>query len=822
GNFDVGVYVSVDSTIDPSDTRIYTIHFGSLQPLTFNGQEFQIPLPGSRPAGAAPPAGGYTIGMIVDVNNVVPESNEGNNSNLGNGFDKRPVTIRPPQSYVSDSVGSSTDLAMDFGTIINDGSGNSSVTHVVTLTNPAVGSKLKVPQNGIRLADGSNFRIVKVLSNQLSQVVNVAGGASLIDSDRNETWTIEVAFDPKANGSLNDTLIIESDDPVFPVVNVALSGVGKPVSNLRVGVPSGSPDDVTVNFGDLSVDNAPGSKATRTITLSNNGSGPLSIEQNGILLGAGPFAIQSITSSTQGAINLATGAMTIAASNAEAWNVVVEFDPTANGLYQVPLTIQSDDPDQPSYTVTLVGAGKTAPTLSLSSTSLAFGNIHADGAGKQSAQRTLELKNLGELPLSISQSGLNFATGAHYRIVSVVSSTKGEIDIETSPASIAPGANETWTITLEFDPSAAGSLPDTFRITSNDPANSIASVALSGTGLDQPELRVEDGDTVPFDNSFTLPAVLNDGTGGRSVLKTLKLTNIGNQPLTVGQDGLVLVDGVHYRLFAITSSPAGTIDLSTGPKTIAPRGAETWNVLFYFDPTTTGDASDILRIQSDDPQSPVTDIALVGEGSVPNVTLQSIEQDIHISAGAVLHLDFTGQYAPGTGKYNVFIDYDRNPTNGKAAIIGGLSQDTTSFDWRVSEAFSGDTLSIYAEMADGPVTNGVYSIGTITVDPIGTDRLTSAPVTDQENYALTALVNNQVVQSEHTLGLGVNILRQTDGNGDTREYRVTRVPTLVDADHTNYDELGNVVATIDSAGRETEYTYDFLSRLTRITYPTGE
>ena len=58
--------------------------------------------------------------------------------------------------------------------------------------------------------------------------------------------------------------------------------------------------------------------------------------------------------------------------------------------------------------------------------------------------------------------------------------------------------------------------------------------------------------------------------------------------------------------------------------------------------------------------------------------------------------------------------------------------------------------------------------------------------------------------------------------GATREYRITRVATLVDADHTDYDELGNVIATTDSDGRKTEYTYDLLSRLTRVEYPDGE
>ena len=100
---------------------------------------------------------------------------------------------------------------------------------------------------------------------------------------------------------------------------------------------------------------------TATVTLSDPGSGVLTVSENGITVPAGPFAITSIVSSTQGAISLAAGSKTLAAGGAETWTIGLTFDPTATGLFQVPLTIDSNDPNTPAATVSLLGTGMTPP-----------------------------------------------------------------------------------------------------------------------------------------------------------------------------------------------------------------------------------------------------------------------------------------------------------------------------------------------------------------------------------------------------------------------------------------------------------------------------
>lgn len=826
GPFLGGLYLSTDPTIDSTDIFLGNFSVGSIT--TSNpvvGGPVGVTMPASRPEG---PIGNYYVGMILDVGNVVVENNEANNSNQGGGRDRIGVSVLHPIVTVTDSVGSSTDHTMDFGSIVNDGTDNAQVTYTVTLSDSAAISRLKVAQNGVRLADGSNFQIVDILSSQRSQTVNVAGGSSLIAANNSETWTIQVAFDPNANGSLTDTLIIETDDPANPIINVALSGIGTPLGNIAITDSIAPAGDRTVNVGDVAVDGVGGASVTATVTLTNNGSGPITVDQNGIFVDSGPFTIESIISSTQGAINLAAGAKTLAEDNTEAWTVTVRFDPTATGLFQQPLTILSSDEDSPSSIVTLVGMGKTPPQIVVTDSVvpnddlvLPFGDVHADGVGLQLATQTVSLTNDGEMPLILEQDGISLLTGTQYSVGSVTSDINGLIDLSTGTGVLAPNASEVWTVELLFDPILFGSLTDTLQIASNDPATPETSVSLTGSGDNKPELKVTDTTPPPDDNAQAFPATLNDGTGGKKNTRTLQLSNIGNVDLVVSQDGITTLTGEHFRVASIVSTTAGSINLATGSKTLLAREAEIWTLTLEFDPTLTASVTDTLRIASNDPVQPTSSISLSGDGVVPEIATTSPAREIHASAGQVYSIDWAGQFEPGDGVYSLFFDTDRNPDSGLVPIATDLPQKTSSYRWHIPESLVGGTYTIYVAMNEEgfpSVTAGDYAEGSIAIDALGTDRLLSASVTDESVYTLTTNVDGTEFSTTEALVHGDNILYQTAA-GETREYRITQVATLVDADHTEYDELGNVTATTDSDGRRTVYEYDFLSRLTRVEYP---
>jgi hypothetical protein len=85
-----------------------------------------------------------------------------------------------------------------------------------------------------------------------------------------------------------------------------------------------------MDFGAVINDGAGGATANRTVTLTNPGTGPLTVSQNGLsLINGTGWQIVSITSNTQGAINLASAAKTIAAAGAETWLVLLRFDPAS-------------------------------------------------------------------------------------------------------------------------------------------------------------------------------------------------------------------------------------------------------------------------------------------------------------------------------------------------------------------------------------------------------------------------------------------------------------------------------------------------------------
>ena len=814
-SFNLQLLLSATSTISTTNYSLGEVQFASI-PLGGGhviGGQAALTLPASNPSTLG---SSFYLGMDIDPEGIVGESSKSNNLNQGVSLDKTPVTISPPAAMVTVSVAPSTSHAINFGTVVADGLGNSEVIQQVTLSDSAAKSIMKIPQNGISLASGHDFHIVNILSNQKSQLVDVKGGSSLIAANQSETWTIQIAFDPTVGGSLSDTLNILTDDPSNPSINVALSGTGTAVSHLAVADSQGNPGDKSIDFGNTGVDGVGGLAGNQTVTLTNTGTGPLKIAQNGLVLPTGPYSITSIVSSTQGAINLAGGSKSIAAGGTESWVVNLKFDPTATGLVETPLTINSDDPNNPVTVVSLIGTGVTVPTLVASKSTLAFGSIPADGTGNQLVTQTLTLSNSGQLPLVVNQNGISLTKGTQFTIGSVVSSTQGAINLAPGSQTIAANSGETWTVTVTFDPSLAGNLSDSLNVVSNA-AGSPTSIPLTGTGLNQPGLLVSGTDAGQASPSLAFGATLNDGSGGAKTTRTVALTNIGTQPLIVSQNGISLQTGTNYQVVSIVSSKNGTINLSTSSASLAPVSGETWTVTVAFDPRSTGSLSDTLQIASNDPVTPATRVALSGQGVVPSVTTAAPGQAIHVSAGSVYRIGWNSSDPTGNATYSIF--YGEGDIPGTyTQLVSNLPEAQATYDWHIPAGLVGGTYVIAVQMHDGSVTSSSFASGSLTVDAQGTDRLLSAPITDQSQYALSYSYNGTTYTGSYNLSPGDNILYATTGSV-THEYHVSDVPTLVVSQNATYDVLGNVTSTSNSAGQTTTYVYDQLSRLTRVNFP---
>jgi uncharacterized repeat protein (TIGR01451 family) len=235
------------------------------------------------------------------------------------------------------------------------------------------------------------------------------------------------------------------------------------------------------------------------------------------------------------------------------------------------------------------GTGTPTPAVSLSPSSLAFGNQLVNTT---SSTRSSTLTNSGNAPLTISSIGMTGANGSDF-----VQSN----DCPIAPATLAAGA--TCTLNVSFTPAAIGARNAAVQVT-DDASGTPHSLALSGTGQ-------APGPAVTL--SPTSLAFGTRGTGQTSPAQTVTLSNTGNGPLTISSIDLA---GTNPGDFAQTTTcPAA-------PDTLAAGASCTASVTFT--PTAGGTRSASLRFTDDAPTSPQS-VSLGGSGTapVPKVTLSA-------------------------------------------------------------------------------------------------------------------------------------------------------------------------------------------------------
>jgi hypothetical protein len=354
-------------------------------------------------------------------------------------------------------------------------------------------------------------------------------------------------FAPTTSGSLPATITIVDSASNSPQT-IALSGTGvnaPPITSLSA---------TGLSFGTVSVG---GTSASQTVTLTNTGGAPLLI---GSITVTGANASSFVFASSCGT-TLAAGA-----------NCVIHghLAPTSTGAMTAAVTITDNAAGSPQ-SVALTGTGTTSTTVSLSATSLAFGN---EPAGSLSASQSVTLRNTSSSTVTISS-------------IAVTGSNAGQYGFANScGTSLAAGAN--CTIHGHFAPQQTGSLPATITITDNV-AGSPQSISLTGTG------------TTP--NPVTLSATsLSFGTepvGDMTASQTVTMTNSGSATLNITS---ITVTGANATSFDFANSCGTT--LAAGANCI---------IHGHFAPTTTGSLPATIKITDNATNSPQT-IALSGTG----------------------------------------------------------------------------------------------------------------------------------------------------------------------------------------------------------------
>jgi len=291
--------------------------------------------------------------------------------------------------------------------------------------------------------------------------------------------------------------------------------------------PNLTPNDLQITPAALTFPNVNvGQQVAQTATLTNTGSQPVRVTQ---------LSSSSAEFSTSGL------SMPFTLAPGQSAQFRVAFKTSTVGSVSGELTAMTSKGGG-STKVRLKGnAGSTASQLSLSTTSLRYGNVLVNGTSTQA----VTLKNSGSSDLTISQvavSGAGFSASGF-----------------AVPATIPAGQSVALQVT--YAPTAAGASSGSVAITSNA-QGSISTVSLSGTGMNANYSMSLTPGSVSFGN-------LNVGS---SSTQNVQLANTGNSSVTVSQ---------------VAASGAGvSVSGVSAPVTIAP--AQSVPLTVRFSPTAGG------------------------------------------------------------------------------------------------------------------------------------------------------------------------------------------------------------------------------------------
>ena len=318
------------------------------------------------------------------------------------------------------------------------------------------------------------------------------------------TATVDLTFAPNAVGSVNGTLTVSSDASGSPMT-IPVNGTG---SQAGLSISPG-------NFAFGSVTD--GQTKSEAFTLTNTGSGPLTISQLAVS-GAG-YSISGLTTPA-----------TVAAGGSTTFTAV--FAPTGAGTFSGTVTVTSNAPNSPGN-IGLSGTG-VAGTIALSAnpTSLAFGNVNTGS----SSSKSVTLTNTGTSNLTISQV-----------TVSATDTTTSGI---TLPVSLTPG--QTQSLAVTFSPKNEETVSGNISVSTTQGSSAV--LAISGTGTQA--------------NLITIPSSANLGSVpvGSTSSQTILVSNTGNATLTITQAN---VSGAGFSTSGLTL-----------PLSINPSSSSIFNVVF--------------------------------------------------------------------------------------------------------------------------------------------------------------------------------------------------------------------------------------------------
>jgi hypothetical protein len=286
----------------------------------------------------------------------------------------------------------------------------------------------KTVSTNITLTNSGSAAVEISALNLTGQPFSMSGGSSLpMSVGANASVTLTLKFDPTGSGSATGQLAIASNASNASSATVALSGMGVPmltglncVNGSVIGASSDDACTVTLN--------ATAASGGLDVALASNDSA---------------VAIPASVTVPAGASSVDFTASVSPVTTVQAATLTA----SVGGVAQ-------------TFALEL---GAAIPVLGISANNLAFGIVPVNSA----VTNSLILSSTGTVPVTVSAASL---TGAGFGL------TGGGL-----PVTLAPG--QTATLSVQFDPSAAGAESGQLTLSSNSSNGTSMVVGLGGTGV---------------------------------------------------------------------------------------------------------------------------------------------------------------------------------------------------------------------------------------------------------------------------------------------------------------------------------------------------
>jgi len=304
----------------------------------------------------------------------------------------------------------------------------------------------------------------------------MTGASFPVTLNPGQSASLQVTFDPSAAGAATGSILIASNATTNPTATISLNGTGDSAAGALSGFSCANAM-MTAAGDDACTLNLTAAAPTGGLTVA------LASSNASVTLPA-TFTVPA------GSTSAGFSAIVAAVTSAQTATLTA----SASGVSK-------------TFALQLTAA---APGLTIGSTTVAFGSVDLNAPATQ----TLTLTSSGTAPLIISAGTL---TGTGFTMSGA-----------TFPVTLNPG--QSATLDLQFDPTVAGAATGLVTITSNDPTNPTATVALTGTGVTVTLYEVQ--------LTWDAPATSADPVAGYHVYRAsgsgsyLLLTSAVNAPTT--------------------------------------------------------------------------------------------------------------------------------------------------------------------------------------------------------------------------------------------------------------------------------------------------